>query len=248
MDKEKLLYDYFSNDLNPEQERQLEKLLATDTEFKEQFDFERDLKRAIEDTEREKLKSKLVGFETEISRDSSISVVRALPRRKFQKWAMAASIALLLGLGWLGYTNLVVTDYAELYEDNFQKYPNTVYPITRGDTEDSEERKAFTAYESENYTEAIGLFELMITQEYRPYLDFYLGQCHLKLDSPVKALPYLKAATSSDSEFAAEAHWYLAMAYLKLENREQARAELMQLTETSDYKKEKAQALLEELD
>ena len=49
-------------------------------------------------------------------------------------------------------------------------------------------------------------------------------------------------------EFKAEANWYLALAYLRSEDRLKAVATLKHLSENFDYKKEKAQALLAELD
>ena len=49
-------------------------------------------------------------------------------------------------------------------------------------------------------------------------------------------------------EFKAEAHWYLALAYIKTKDEVKAVAMLNNLIENFDYKKEKAQALLAELD
>ncbi|MGI9553040.1 MAG: hypothetical protein ACR2MT_17675, partial [Aurantibacter sp.] len=87
MDKEQLLYHYFSNDLTPEQEKQFNELLATDMGFKEQFDFEKDLQQVIRDKEAKDLKSKVIGYEKNISQETP---VRSL-RPNVQKWAMAAS-------------------------------------------------------------------------------------------------------------------------------------------------------------
>ena len=80
------------------------------------------------------------------------------------------------------------------------------------------------------------------------YADFYLGQAHLKLENPAKAVPYFKAAARPDSGFEAEAHWYLALAYLKMDNPEEAKTELLELVTNFEYNVQKAQILLEAID
>ena len=58
-------------------------------------------------------------------------------------------------MGWFGYNSFFGTDYSSMYDDNFNTYPNTVYIITRGDTQNSIEREAFVAYESKDYKKTI---------------------------------------------------------------------------------------------
>ena len=43
MDKETLLYQYFSNQLTSEEQEAFDELLKNDREFKEQYDFEKNL-------------------------------------------------------------------------------------------------------------------------------------------------------------------------------------------------------------
>jgi len=245
MDKEQLLYRYFSNDLAPEQEEQFNELLATDSEFKEQFNFENDLQKVIRNKNAKELKRKLVDFERDISQNTP---VRTLPRRKFQNWAIAASVALLVGLGWFGYNNFLVTDYEDLYNDNFQLYPNTVYAITRGDTVESLERKAFAAYEYGDFEAALADFNKIADTDKQPYLDFYKAQSYLHLGNLVEAKDLFEKTISEDTQFAAESHWYLALAYLKEKDKANAALHLKQLISEYDYNTEKASELLDELE
>ncbi len=245
MEKEQLLYRYFSNDLAPEQEKQFNELLATDSEFKEQFDFEKDLQKVIHNKNAKELKSKLVGFERDISQDTP---VRTLLRRKTQNWAIAASVALLVGLGWFGYNNFFITDYEDLYDNNFQEYPNTVYAITRGDTVESLERKAFAAYEFGDFAAALADFNKIPDADKQPYLDFYKAQSYLQLGKLAEAKALFEKTISEDTQFAAESHWYLALAYLKEKDKANATLHLKQLISEYDYNTEKANELLDELE
>jgi len=244
MDKEQLLLNYFMNDLTPEQEMQFNELLATDSEFKQQFDFEKDLQGVIRDKEASELKSKLVGFEKNIAKETPVRTLRP----NYRKWAMAASIALLVTLGWLGYNNFSGPNYGNLYESNFQEYPNTVYSITRGETVESIERDAFAAYEAGNYQTAIDNFNKIPATDKKEYLDFYMGQSHLVLAQISEAKDSFNRAISANSEFTAEAYWYLALISIKEKDKENAISNLKILTSKYDFQRDKALELLQELE
>ena len=154
MDKELLLYRYFSDQLTDDEQLLFNDLLEKDLEFKAQFEFENDLKRVINKNQKQNLKQKLIGFEKEIeAKNKSIS---SKPRLK--NWSIAASIALLIGLGWIAYSTFSGPDYDNLYVANFETYPNTVYTITRSDADQSLERNAFAAYEASDYEKAAAAF------------------------------------------------------------------------------------------
>lgn len=218
MDKELLLYHYFSNRLTVEQERIFAELLETDSDFKEQFDFEQGLKRVIREKEANSLKAKLDGFEKDISKKDI--PVRTFPRTNYRKWAMAASIALFIGLGWLGYNQFSGPDYTGLYNENFQEYPSTVYALTRGDnTDNSLERKAFVAYEAGENVQAIVLFKELIKTKNTEDINFYLAQSYLKNGQPKEAVDIFSQIIRDKREFAPQALWYAAFSYLKTDQK-----------------------------
>lgn len=245
MNKELLLQNYFSNRLTAEQEQLLEKLLHTDEDFKAQFDFEKNLQQVIRQEEKINLKTKLIAFEKDMVRKQP---VRHQPRTNYRKLALAASIALLIGLGWLGYLNFSGPNYGQLYEENFQDYPNTVYAITRGESVESIEREAFTAYELGDYERAVKSFEKISESDKKEYLDFYLGMSHLNLGQLNKAKTFFDKAVASNSEFEPEAYWYLALISIKEEDKQSAKNYLRTLTSKFDYNKGKALELLGELE
>lgn len=242
MDKEQLLENYFSHRLTPEQEVLFHDLLERDADFKEQFNFEQDLKRIIKAKENKNLKADLNRFESDIRQKSP-----AGSKGGYQTWAIAASVIVLVGLGWLGYTNFMGTNYGELYKDNFQEYPNTVYTISRGDTVESLEREAFAAYESGNFQTALNNFDKILPSDQKPYLDFYRALSYLQLNKTEEAKKLFIKSIKNDGAFVPESHWYLALAYLKEKDKENAILQLQELTLHYDFNKEKANALLREL-
>lgn len=244
MDKEQLLYNYFSDRITPEERKLLDQLLETDSEFKEQFEFENDLKQVIREKEHSELKSRLIGFEEEIAKERSAEK----PGPIYRKWAMAASIALLIGLGWLGYNTFSGPGYGDLYEEHFQEYPNTVYAITRGEEADTSlERKAFIAYETNDNAQAVTLFTELKESKNTETVNFYLAQSYLKNEEPEKAIPLLNEVIAENGEFAPQALWYAALAHLKTGEKDRAVNLFGALVADGRYKKAEASALLEAL-
>lgn len=248
MDKDKLLYHYFSNSLSNEQEKRLQELLDSDMEFREQFDFERDLKRVVREGEKAKLKLKLKGFEKEIAKEIPVIALNERRKKSSFNWSLAASVAILFGLGWFGYTTFFGTDYEDLYQENFEEYPNTVFAITRGDSVESIERDAFAAYEAGNYQAAITDFQKIYSADKKGYLDFYIGQSQLSLGRYDEAKKSFNTIVSSDSDYIPEAYWYLALTAIKQKDKAKAVKYLNELLSNHDYNRNKAQLLLNELE
>lgn len=244
MDKEALLANYFSNRLSQEEQSRFDQLLDSDAEFKAQFDFEKNVQRAIKDKENTLVKEKLISFE----KDISVGAAKSTPKKSYRNLAIAASIALLIGLAWVVYLGGSSDQYEELYAANFQEYPNTVFTITRGDTVETVERDAFVAYESKKYDAAIDGFHKIPDEVKQPYIDFFLAQSYLNVGSNDQAKEYFRAIIAKTGDFTAESHWYLAMIALKEKNKTEAISELKKLTNSYAYNKARAVDLLKELD
>ncbi len=244
MDKETLIYRYFSNTLDQEGEALLNQMLETDAKFRDRFEFEKSLKKVIRHEKGASLKQKLKGFENEIPKNPIVSK----PKNGFRNWSIAASIVLLIGLGWIGFNQFRGADDVELYDEHFRAYPNTVYAITRGDTDMSLEHKAFVAYESGDYESAIDYLEELKKGGQKGYIDFYVAQCHMNLGNTKTALALFKKIMDSQKEFVAEAHWYAALAYLKEGDKKNATDYLEKLTAGFDYNRERATELLQKID
>lgn len=241
MTNEDLLYNYFSHSLTEEQTVEFNNRLESDAEFKAQFEFENNLKRAIHHEAKTEIKTKLKEFEATIKASET-------PRKaaKFY-WRVAASIVLLIGASWFGYNTLFAVDYNDLYASNFETYPNTEFAITRSDTIDTVERKAFVSYEAGDYEAAITNFENIKTVDKKFYHDFYKAQAYLKTENIESAKTLLKSILSKNQAFSGESQWYLALIALKEKNKIEATTRLRNLIENFDYNTAKAENLLKAL-
>lgn len=242
MTKEELLYHYFSGSLTEIQEQEFLELLKNDDDFKTQFEFEKELKRVIKHKKQEKLKIKLQGFEHDLKNQKASSS----PNPKL--WLIAASIALLFSVGWYFYSASNAISLDKLYASNYEKYPNTIYSITRDTTIDTSiEYKAFEAYETNDFQNAISLFTELKDSKNPEYADFYLAQSYLNNHQLNKAIVHFNDIAIHKKEFSTESLWYLALTYLKANKKKKAIKTLENLIQDGGYKKVEATFLLKKL-
>ena len=242
MDKDQLIEHYFLGTLNNEEKRSLETLLETSSEFRQRFEFEKDVQQAIKQNKRAVLKERLTSFETE-------KKPRKYGEKKWFVLKIAASIALLISVVGIWYFLDQPSNSASLFSENYSKYPNTAYAITRGGPLDNSlERMAFEAYEANKDKEAIQLFLELKNRGDEPYLDFYLGQSLLKNEQITEAIVVFKEIILKENEYSDEALWYTALAYLKLEQSKEAIQFLNQSINNKGYKADQAALLLKEIE
>lgn len=236
MDKAELLYRYFSNTLNKDESEALERLLETDMQFKAQFEFETNLKRVAKEKQRNDLKNKLQNFEVKLTKK------RAYTAPYFLK--IAASILLLISTIWFVYTNFGGVNYDNLYTSNFEVYPNTVYTITRGDTINTFERQAFSAYEIGNYNLALEKFKAAETKD---YFKFYMAQSYLEIKEFKKSKVLFLEIIENNDAFITESKWYLALIAIKNKDKKMASNYLNDLIKKGGYKSKQAKNILKKL-
>ncbi len=240
MDTEEIIDKYYLDELTPEERVLMQRRLREDADFKAEFDFQENLRRAIRDTERDSLKEKLIGFER--------TQAKGTAKKHWKIWQIAASITILLCIAGLAYYVNTQDDSQKLYAKNYEPYPNTVFNITRGEGTASLEREAFTAYEANDYETAITLFEKLNAQGERTAISFYLGQSLLAANHPKQSLAIFERLIQEQDDFSAEARWYAALTELKLQDKPSAIKLLRKIIEADGYQAIKARGLLKKLE
>lgn len=247
MKKEELIDKYFTNSLSAQEQQLFNEYLQNDEEFKSEFLFQKDLKAVVASNQRDDLKKTLQNFESDIQNKTSIFKVP-------NKWLVAASICLFLGLGfWYVKTNFFPSDN-KLFVENFQPYRNIVQPIERDSPKETIEYKAFLAYENENFYKAINLFNSIQNQN-DTYISFYKAMCYLSLDKPNEAINLLLPIATAKKEngtfknFKELSNWYLGLSYLKNNEKNKAISQFSILANLPENtcKKEEAEYILKYL-
>ena len=238
MENEELIYKYFLDELTAHERQQFEFRLHENADFKAEYDFQENLRIAIKNTERDKLKERLQDVEKQHT---------APPKSSWTLWRVAASIAILLGIAGLGFFIGTRANTQKLYAQNYEVYPNTAFNITRGEGAASKKRDAFTAYEAHEYDKAIPAFKALDLMDQNPVMIFYLGQSQLAANLPKQALDTFDKVIRANAEFKSEAQWYSALAALKIKDKLKATQLLTALVDTKGYKSEQAASILKKL-
>lgn len=238
MNKDELIDRYIENSLSSAEQLEFDTLLSNDDDFKKEVDLHFNIKKVAQHEDDIAFRELVTGFETKKPQQKGLFNA---------KWLAAASIVLLLGLSYFFNVNNTVSSN-ELFNNYFEPYRNVIEPIERGTTEQNEKTMAFTAYEKGNYDEAVRLFTNLYTSTKEPYYLFYKANALLKLDRAYEALPLLKEHLKTKDSLADKTPWYMALAYLKLEDKANAKRLLQQVITEEKFNSKEAKKLLKEFD
>ena len=240
-----LIDSYFENSLSPKEQKIFNDLLQNNSDFKNEFQFQKDLKQVIAIKQQEDLKSTLVEIESRSQKNSTLLLIP-------KKWMIAASLLIIASIGTWGIKNNFYPSNEAIYADYFEASRNTVQPVVRGENLNTIEYRAFVAYESQNYHKAINLFNSVKNPE-EAYIDFYKGLCYMSINKPEEAInllePLSKISTmeGKNKDFNEKAKWYLALSYIKINEDQNAVNTLNLLIDnpSSSYKKDDALEILD---
>lgn len=236
MNDNELIKNYFLNRLSPEEQDRFDYLLQSDEEFREQVAFETKLKKSIYQSEHESLKEELKKIEQGVSNKTNTS-----------KWYLvAASVVVLIAVGF--FWNKNDNSSEKLFDAYYLTASNTSHPIVRDNGTQNSTTKAFVAYEMGQYKEALGLLENAYASSNNSELLFYKGICYLQNDEPAMAVETFQRHLKFGDRLREKSQWYLALAYLKADDKQQAKNVLGKIvTEPNNYNSAKAKELLARL-
>ncbi|WP_405607685.1 tetratricopeptide repeat protein [Polaribacter sp. Asnod1-A03] len=207
----------------------------------ENNEFEAHLKKVITAEERKQQKDFLKSVEATIRIDKT----------KKTKWFIAASIAVIISLSSYFVFNNQSISNQELYATYFTPHRNIVVPIVRSETKATNKITAFKNYETGKYTEAIALFNQLTKNDSidNNTLHFYKGNAYLQLNKPEKAILSFLKISDSDTNWQEERLWYLALASLKTDKKEDAKKYLIHLKSNNSkgFKLKEIENLLKEI-
>src|SRR5690606_34203541 len=112
----------------------------------------------------------------------------------------------------------------KIYVANFEPYPNIVAPTVRDlNPSGSDKEKAFRYFDQRDYGKAATAFKEWYSEDTVGYANFYYGISLMADHQVEKAVEVLADPTWNVPEkYQTQTDWYLALAYLKTENKEKA--------------------------
>ncbi|WP_417200673.1 tetratricopeptide repeat protein [Bizionia sp.] len=236
MNNEELIEKYFNNQLSDTEFKQVEALLENDAAFKKEFYCQLEVQQAIAKEKRKPLKQRLKKLDQNTKKSNSWYVFAA------------AILVILFSIGMFYFDNQ--PKYTQLYAQNFEPYPNVMTLTNRSeDTGYQIAEEAFENYNAGNYERAAENFKAVYTNDPQDYILFYQGVSLLASGKIQKGIQVLEDYDWKDnqSDFETAAYWYLALAYIKIENKEAAITLLSRVSNAESNLNKPAKKLLESL-
>jgi hypothetical protein len=238
MKQDVLIEKYLQNRLSPDEKRIFEELLEKDVDFKNEVTFQLNLKRVLQKEDEDSFRNLVSDLERKSSKPQS--------KRFFIMLTVAASIIIFLGLTYFLKISNKPTDN-ELFAAYFQPYENVIYPIERGSDQQTEEVLAFYTYEEGDYEAAAVLFSQLYNSSKESYYLFYEANALLQSDRASEAIPLLLEHLQSKDVLKEKTKWYLALAYLKEQDKRNAKKYLREVVKDGKYKARDAKKLLKKM-
>lgn len=230
---------YLRRELSSEETVAFEKRMEEDAAFKQEVELYQKLVAGIQVQGRNDLKKELQSLENEIAQNERYTITLQ-PRHLLR---IAVVVILLIIPLYIFYSR-----EDNLFDQYFLPYDNYVASVERGASDLDAYQEAFQAYEVANYSQATQLFaSLNAEQQAQEGVIFYWGLSHLALKESKSAINKLKQVLELSGDFQVQAKWYLALAYIQENKKEEARLLLEELVKSGRFQNQKARELLQKL-
>lgn len=240
MNKDQLLQKYLDHSLTEEEKLLLEKEIKENPDFQSELQEASDVRKAIIAHKKEQLKTT---FKTLGQSQKTPFITKFIP------YSIAASVFISILIVAYFLMNSPVSNET-LFSENFEPYRNIITPIERSEAtplNKSEEYVAFYEYETENYETALLEFTRLYESEKKSYYLFYKAICELQLDKVDLAIDSFLAHQKLNDTFNEKGKWYLALAYLKNNDRAKCKIILEAVIQHKSYNYLKAKKILERI-
>lgn len=168
--------------------------------------------------------------------------------KKLIMWAGSIAAILVIGFFVLFQSKKLGSDqlYSQ-YHNQWEELPSLTLRSETTQLSDIED-----VFVNKEYTKALNLLQGYITAEpekVNSQILLYLGVTQLELAKADQAILTFKQLANSDTVDAEKAQWYIALAYLKMDNKSKAKVALnLLLNDSMKFKDEEANEILEHLD
>lgn len=239
---------YLEESLNPAELTEFEERLSNDEEFRKSFETYETLLKGIRYSGQNQLLQKLKKVEASMTIEESFAKRRwGIPVKKFYSYSAAATILLLLT-----FTFIFIARHnpspAEVFEKNYQTYPNVVLPTTRGDNSNKNDKQmAFYLYDSEKFKEAAIHFDRLLKEDNDPALLLYSALSYMETGNFDLAVERLKNLINENSDYKAQGEWFISLAYIAKNEPDNAKPHLELLKNQNISYSKKAAKILDDL-
>lgn len=220
--------------LSPDEKNEL----ARDPELLEEVRAFQDIDQALESIGLENLQSEINSWESDARNKEKLI-------RRRNLLGMAASVAILVAISFFIFRQ-DSSSTGELFAAHFEPYEDLI--TTRAPSEDVNLIRGMEAYNDKDYAKSAELLELHLTSE-QPRIEarLYLAIAQMQLGENESSIKNLTSLTDHPL-VGQQSLWYLALAHLSADQKQQAGTELKKIAEdASHYRQNAAREILDRL-
>lgn len=226
-----LLDKYLSNQLNTDERAKVEELLSKDEDVKLRLKLLKSQKTFLKNQDAiTNAKSAIQGVSEEFRQSELNTEVKGKGKMRY---LIPLAIAATLLLGLFIRPLITSTDTSSLFNEYYQ--PAQLSLLTKSDANTELKQKAQLAFNQENYQEAVGYLNALLKEDStNEQLLFNLSIAELGANSYETSILRLQSLLTHPV-YGPGAHWYSALANIKLDNMENAISLLNEIPSQSSY-------------
>ncbi|MFO8235672.1 MAG: hypothetical protein R6U04_09745 [Bacteroidales bacterium] len=239
---------YIEGDLQGHALADMETAIEENVNLKQEYFFRKEVDSAIQEENVMNLRSQLQQISTSQSpKSTATGREKRIQRRK--SYVAAASLTLLLGIGGIGYFHMnSPKNPEEVFEEHYEPYQATISFRSGNEEINSLLVRAYQYYQEEKYTTALTLFDQILEQEQDMGVLLYSGISLMEIDRYYEAEQSFAMVVKNDNNlFIEQAKWYLAMCYIKTNEKTEAEKLLADLAQNSQFYDEQAEKVMRDL-
>jgi tetratricopeptide (TPR) repeat protein len=241
-----LIEKYLMNDMSVGEIKKFEKQLSEDSDLKKEFLLRKRLNEAISENDVIDLRESLIEITSDKNRNNLFKSINRIRK----PLSIAATILILISIS-LSILLPFKQSPDQLFSSNYNTYPALANIRSLESNQKSDELlfRSFSFYEKHNYKKASESFsKVLIIDSSNVIASFYLALCELENNNLEISEDYLyDLIQRKDHLFWEQAHWYLAMIYLKQEDNDQAKLVFEEIIEEEMVYITKAKRILRKL-
>jgi len=230
-----LIEAYLTNELSEKDKAAFESDMRADAELASEVDRQRELRLGLRALGIERaLQRAEADYKASVASDSPVSI---RPLLNWRYWAVAASVAILLSIGYYSYQARTDREAELAYNEAFasESGDELLKGFRRGSrskTADKQLLDALTKYKAGKYDQVIEqLITMPVDKQTIYYKNYLLGLSYLANNQALESISPLKMAMQApDASIRQKAEWFLALAYVKSNENELAQPILTKIS------------------
>jgi len=237
------VYNYFEGEISENEKLEFLKELEYNTELRAEYEAQKSLNKFLNNKNILPLQDKLNKVENDITHSNKKQTnVRRLIYTSAAVLIILATTVFIIKF----YNNSPSTD--ELFAEYYVFNPSG--EIVRGENKiKSVLSKGLIEYDLHNYDKAIKILnQILIKDSLNVKANFYTSMSYIETGKYKQAIAKLETLSTYDDHILIDQiKWYLALCYIKVDDKDKAIKEFSELAESNYYCKNKAKEILEKL-